>query len=102
MKRRPPRSPLFPYTTLFRSKVDAGGAFEAQDEGGGGEGLIEFRILGNDVRRAFCGGGRGVEEGQGGGLGGGADGQAGDRKSTRLNSRHGYISDAPFCLYNKK
>src|SRR2546422_5550776 len=71
MIRRPPRSTLFPYTTLFRSPLERGG-----------------RPRG--LRRVLRG--RRAE--------GGADG--GDRKSTRLNSSHGYISYAVFCLKKKK
>src|SRR2546422_7007601 len=82
MIRRPPRSTLFPYTTLFRSdhaqhrgRVHPGGGGE--DRGGG------HRV---SLRR---------------GPGGGAAPDA-DRKSTRLNSSHGYISYAVFCLKKKK
>src|SRR2546422_4726835 len=74
MIRRPPRSTLFPYTTLFRSRSDqACQALERQR-----------------LARA-----RGAEEPHDGLLGG-------DRKSTRLNSSHGYISYAVFCLKKKK
>src|SRR2546429_7056316 len=72
MIRRPPRSTLFPYTTLFRS------AQFKKDEGRstrGTPGLQEFRA-GRD-RRA-------------------------DRKSTRLNSSHGYNSYAVFFFEKKK
>src|SRR5216684_7176004 len=64
MIRRPPRSTLFPYTTLFRSPGD--------------------RHLRPAPGRAPL------------------DGRPGDRKSTRLNSSHGYISYAVFCLKKKK
>src|SRR6266436_9529139 len=64
MIRRPPRSTLFPYTTLFRSHPHRGRPSRAQRAG--------------PLRR-----GR-------------------DRKSTRLNSSHGYISYAVFCLKKKK
>src|SRR2546422_3194642 len=78
MIRRPPRSTLFPYTTLFRSVHQA---FDDVFE----EGLHKAKLaLG----------------GRGGGGGGGGGG--GDRKSTRLNSSHGYISYAVFCLKKKK
>src|SRR3712207_8275259 len=76
MIRRPPRSTLFPYTTLFRS--------DQQVEG--------------DVP-ALCVGGRGEEQ-----RAGQRDGDhrvAGDRKSTRLNSSHANISYAVFCLKKK-
>src|SRR2546422_8229150 len=89
MIRRPPRSTLFPYTTLFRSRtptkppathtncyliytsrvvlvIDPGSPYE-------------------DEQRALAGAVDGL-----------------DRKSTRLNSSHGYISYAVFCLKKKK
>src|SRR2546422_7840459 len=79
MIRRPPRSTLFPYTTLFRSIAASGHR-------------VEFRfapaVNGNSAphgiqhpRRAPC--------------------KLLDRKSTRLNSSHGYISYAVFCLKKK-
>src|SRR5687768_17962103 len=71
MIRRPPRSTLFPYTTLFRSRPPARG-----DHGGSSDHHDESRPRGR----------RGCE----------------DRKSTRLNSSHGYISYAVFCLKKKK
>src|SRR2546429_4059978 len=70
MIRRPPRSTLFPYTTLFRSQREQStGAQRRQDP-----------------RR----------------LRGRLGGRVQDRKSTRLNSSHGYISYAVFCLKKKK
>src|SRR2546429_5094694 len=69
MIRRPPRSTLFPYTTLFRSTF-----------------LFTFVIFGALVG---CGGGSATTPPL-------------DRKSTRLNSSHGYISYAVFCLKKKK
>src|SRR2546429_4090509 len=68
MIRRPPRSTLFPYTTLFRSQFK-------QDEIG---------YLGKERRHLYL-----------------VDVET-DRKSTRLNSSHGYISYAVFCLKKKK
>src|SRR2546422_3305630 len=68
MIRRPPRSTLFPYTTLFRSMRVARCAGESAERGSSSSG---FR-------------------------------PAADRKSTRLNSSHGYISYAVFCLKKKK
>src|SRR2546422_11479388 len=65
MIRRPPRSTLFPYTTLFRSP-------------------------------------RVCASGEGNARGGPIRGMVPDRKSTRLNSSHGYISYAVFCLKKKK
>src|SRR5688572_32517544 len=92
MIRRPPRSTLFPYTTLFRSR---------------GEGWAPrqgvLRVVGRRPRR------RGFEGGAGAALG--ADSRDGaiplpvvlqDRKSTRLNSSHSQISYAVFCLKKKK
>src|SRR2546429_3768480 len=76
MIRRPPRSTLFPYTTLFRSARAALGG-----------------DLARGVRRAR------VHDQN---LVGPCDRLAGDRKSTRLNSSHGYISYAVFCLKKKK
>src|SRR2546430_4674923 len=80
MIRRPPRSTLFPYTTLFRSVVDAHGPREEQPV------VPPEALLGVhadrrvDARRV--------------------DGR--DRKSTRLNSSHSQISYAVFCLKKKK
>src|SRR5687768_18105525 len=97
MFRRPPRSTLFPYTTLFRSiayhveredparlhRVDekehvAAAAFAA-----------DRREVGAQARREAHGRTR-------------DDARVRDRKSTRLNSSHGYISYAVFCLKKKK
>src|SRR2546422_3779365 len=75
MIRRPPRSTLFPYTTLFRSDhqlvepVHPGGVAERRQ--------VEPAAAPRPSR-------------------------GGDRKSTRLNSSHGYISYAVFCLKKKK
>src|SRR5690349_23144915 len=82
MIRRPPRSTLFPYTTLFRS------ANEKRERALGQDLLFDEDLHHaiRDHRRA------------GGGLG--EHGQ--DRKSTRLNSSHVEISYAVFCLKKKK
>src|SRR5205809_5107150 len=74
MIRRPPRSTLFPYTTLFRSIL----------------GINAYH--GNASAAIVCDGRlvAAVEE------------ERLDRKSTRLNSSHGYISYAVFCLKKKK
>src|SRR2546429_5989458 len=84
MIRRPPRSTLFPYTTLFRSVfLEVGGMPQLA--------RVFERVrqpLGSDTR-----------------IGSGAailSRRLGDRKSTRLNSSHGYISYAVFCLEKKK
>src|SRR2546422_1577220 len=86
MIRRPPRSTLFPYTTLFRSVqvfVPATGltikAASGQLPPTGGE--VDASLLSGDIPGSTTGG---------------------DRKSTRLNSSHGYISYAVFCLKKKK
>src|SRR5438874_8819312 len=78
MLRRPPRSTLFPYTTLFRSAV--GGVPHARREPQPRPRLAD---LGAARRRA-------------------APRSARDRKSTRLNSSHVEISYAVFCLKKKK
>src|SRR3712207_8406631 len=86
MIRRPPRSTLFPYTTLFRSGVpgaDPGVPPGARDAAPA-VGPITAGLRGDAVRRALAVGHRRL-------------GPA-DRKSTRLNSRHANISYAVFCL----
>src|SRR5258707_10515935 len=91
MIRRPPRSTLFPYTTLFRSPAHplAGGASRPAGRCGD-PGLAVPPRLAALPRR---------------GVGPGAEvlpGAEGDRKSTRLNSSHANISYAVFCLKKKK
>src|SRR2546429_5719170 len=74
MIRRPPRSTLFPYTTLFRSVskfADFHGTSSSTTQADGR--LAPHRRIGKQ-----------------------------DRKSTRLNSSHGYISYAVFCLKKKR
>src|SRR2546430_3438560 len=78
MIRRPPRSTLFPYTTLFRS-VAAG-----RGRGAVGCGPVHRHRQGAGLRQ------RDEEV------------ERGDRKSTRLNSSHSQISYAVFCLKKKK
>src|SRR2546429_7318185 len=94
MIRRPPRSTLFPYTTLFRSDARRQAALDdvyrrIVSAGGSGlaingtqvvaeRSLAELHTAINAVR-----------------------GNLADRKSTRLNSSHGYISYAVFCLKKK-
>src|SRR2546422_3976873 len=79
MIRRPPRSTLFPYTTLFRSRTARIGrslvfsSLAARQPGVVGNALVLL-----------------------------TDALLLDRKSTRLNSSHGYISYAVFCLKKKK
>src|SRR2546422_4667401 len=84
MIRRPPRSTLFPYTTLFRSTV-LGSCFHQN-----------FR----SIFGAECGSALGSMCASRT-LPGMLEGIR-DRKSTRLNSSHGYISYAVFCLKKKK
>src|SRR3712207_6851069 len=81
MIRRPPRSTLFPYTTLFRSLRGASRA------------LAEARAMVDQLRRPRIVAQAGIEESNKGPL---------DRKSTRLNSSHANISYAVFCLKKKK
>src|SRR5258708_28191222 len=84
MIRRPPRSTLFPYTTLFRSK--RAGALGARLTGAGWGGAAIVLVNKTDkktvpaIQRAF----------------------ERDRKSTRLNSSHQIISYAVFCLKKKE
>src|SRR5687768_18052081 len=93
MIRRPPSSTLFPYTTLFRS----GGVGADQLIGGRGVDAMSGDAGADDIYGGLdndrLSGGRGDDQVAGG---------AGDRKSTRLNSSHGYISYAVFCLKKKK
>src|SRR3712207_7612761 len=95
MIRRPPRSTLFPYTTLFRSDVAGVVDGSDQDEGRGRRG--EEPHLPEDLVHEVVGEREGdrprVEPAQ---LGLGPD-----RKSTRLNSSHANISYAVFCLKKK-
>src|SRR2546422_4099216 len=88
MIRRPPRSTLFPYTTLFRSQpVCHFPAFVGSQV----IGLLEVDRVHLGKRDEF-----GDVDDFGGFL------LQRDRKSTRLNSSHGYISYAVFCLKKKK
>src|SRR5688572_31658949 len=83
MIRRPPRSTLFPYTTLFRSDRDRVGSRDVGAAGGrarhGREGSADVHAAWREATRAMA-----------------------DRKSTRLNSSHSQISYAVFCLKKKK
>src|SRR5690348_17389848 len=81
MIRRPPRSTLFPYTTLFRSSVPPDFATTRGSECG----VIAIWSRPSRPRQAAQ-----------------ARGSAKDRKSTRLNSSHPSISYAVFCLKKKK
>src|SRR5438128_8810452 len=83
MIRRPPRSTLFPYTTLFRSR---GGGFQPlRCQRQRGEWTVRDRHLRHRQRLPQQHAAVGA-----------------DRKSTRLNSSHGSISYAVFCLKKKK
>src|SRR2546430_13307252 len=75
MIRRPPRSTLFPYTTLFRSSLPRGTIPRPLE-------TDSHRLLAHIALRI--------------------GGRAADRKSTRLNSSHSQISYAVFCLKKKK
>src|SRR3712207_7267605 len=96
MIRRPPRSTLFPYTTLFRSPRG-----QAALEGTGPEHGVH-PLHGGGQRRQGPPGGCGRVGGgrRGGGRGGGSIGR--DRESTRLDSSHANISYAAFCFVKKK
>src|SRR5687768_17966735 len=78
MIRRPPRSTLFPYTTLFRSGK-------------------RVRVAGSPAKEAWM-----TVIGLSANVHTNALDDPPDRKSTRLNSSHGYISYAVFCLKKKK
>src|SRR2546429_6433607 len=85
MIRRPPRSTLFPYTTLFRSgdsslpSLRANGSGECPPDDKLREAIHASPAKGEWIASSLR-----------------------DRKSTRLNSSHGYISYAVFCLKKKK
>src|SRR2546422_3561632 len=98
MIRRPPRSTLFPYTTLFRSTLRT--AFRRA--------ILDFTQIGIPTSKLGIFLGFQTTKGTGG-----REGlepatawfevvKLQDRKSTRLNSSHGYISYAVFCLEKKK
>src|SRR2546422_2056059 len=90
MIRRPPRSTLFPYTTLFRSF---------------GEGFEGSLLLEREAERLHPANQAPLimtHLGQCSGEAPRVHSKLGDRKSTRLNSSHGYISYAVFCLKKKK
>src|SRR2546422_4588802 len=74
MIRRPPRSTLFPYTTLFRSCPSRVEVNAMREPSGENAGSVALAVSSTTL----------------------------DRKSTRLNSSHGYISYAVFCLKKKK
>src|SRR2546422_7633695 len=84
MIRRPPRSTLFPYTTLFRSRSKRRQCLPTQGRSSNPSPTLDGtdRYYHAGRVRFAC--------------------SRGDRKSTRLNSSHGYISYAVFCLKKKK
>src|SRR3712207_7775502 len=95
MIRRPPRSTLFPYTTLFRSPLHI---LERQAEGDGRAQLVgDLRTAGDAPCLAQHLDQRVGDDGRGGGISQ-AEHEREDRKSTRLNSSHANISYAVFCL----
>src|SRR3712207_7387357 len=99
MIRRPPRSTLFPYTTLFRSDPDgdartAPPTLDKWPAEIGQSGTETLPIVGEGVTGAPVISDFECEEG--------GDGPKIDRKSTRLNSSHANISYAVFCLKKKK
>src|SRR3712207_8207251 len=79
MIRRPPRSTLFPYTTLFRSLVTSISLANMDEAGAMAQGRMKKKV--QAAQDAV---------------------ERGDRKSTRLNSSHANISYAVFCLKKKK
>src|SRR3712207_8223585 len=92
MIRRPPRSTLFPYTTLFRSDLDTTGGLRLSPDrrflyavNAGSDDVTVFAVSGTDLRF--------LQKVPAGDV---------DRKSTRLNSSHANISYAVFCLKKKK
>src|SRR3989449_6191901 len=93
MIRRPPRSTLFPYTTLFRS-ITAAKKLEEEEK-------AKAPKITHPVPKEFRGIGVRIEDDV---LitAAGREILTADRKSTRLNSSHGYISYAVFCLKKKK
>src|SRR3712207_8689691 len=102
MIRRPPRSTLFPYTTLFRSRLDSRAEDQVTRHAHVGRMRADQR-LGHLLHRGGTRAQRPApvvrEEEQ---LEGRGAGVAVDRKSTRLNSSHANISYAVFCLKKKK
>src|SRR3712207_8262369 len=98
MIRRPPRSTLFPYTTLFRSKIELVVGGGTRDEGPARECRlrepfgVEFSPAGEMIIVEMVQGNRILA----------VDGKGQDRKSTRLNSSHANISYAVFCFKKKK
>src|SRR5256885_11182715 len=101
MIRRPPRSTLFPYTTLFRSRLRADAVRDYLVKEGGFE-TARLRVVGYGDTRPIADNktkaGRSVNRRVVVTI---LKSQTPDRKSTRLNSSHLVISYAVFCLTNK-
>src|SRR3712207_7490238 len=95
MIRRPPRSTLFPYTTLFRSAVRQ---LVAEWRSGGVLALVTHQVNITALTGIFPAGGEVLVLRPRAGSGF----DVVDRKSTRLNSSHANISYAVFCLKKKK
>src|SRR2546429_7249167 len=97
MIRRPPRSTLFPYTTLFRSKHHRTLPAHLVGTGGPARGTTDFdfrsRLRPGGVDQGFKARAAAVPHSRS---------PQRDRKSTRLNSSHRYISYAVFCFKKKK
>src|SRR5689334_25408764 len=102
MLRRPPRSTLFPYTTLFRSGGARPDAAEDRRQDRGQAGVHEGSALGQVQHLPRSGAVRPVRQRRRQRLHPPRDAQGRDRKSTRLNSSHSSISYAVFCLKKKK
>src|SRR2546427_2618800 len=99
MIRRPPRSTLFPYTTLFRSPLEEN-VFAVDEPGKRFDRPRGWFLLGRIARHRRRIGGMEVTVASA--PGSGLDARRLDRKSTRLNSSHSQISYAVFCLKKKK
>src|SRR3712207_7360475 len=91
MIRRPPRSTLFPYTTLFRSGVGVGPAHREGNEIVRTNYLLPFELVSVHLLVVLIGAAYLAR----------AKRRRRDRKSTRLNSSHANISYAVFCLKKK-
>src|SRR5256885_8380603 len=94
MIRRPPRSTLFPYTTLFRSRPFD---FDLPCHNGS---AVKFRLVAAETYPDYCASVRGTSNGVRSAVR--MSHSVEDRKSTRLNSSHLVISYAVFCLKKKK
>src|SRR2546427_6211918 len=100
MIRRPPRSTLFPYTTLFRSALQVGGGAVVHYAAVGGPRPAPLQVRARHAGRVGLAPRREVLVP--GRVAAAVDPRRADRKSTRLNSSHSQISYAVFCLKKKK